>query len=306
MRWQRVFDWPTYLVVRILICAVQTLSIEACERASAGLAFLFNRVIRVRRGVIDENLRHAYPNLSAAARRAISHQMWHSLFLMVAEIAHARRKIHPQSWRKHIHFVRDAELVRLLLDDRATVIVSGHFGNFELGGYILGLFGFPTCSIARPLDNRYLDRYLSAFRGATGQSMLPKQGSAGAVALLMEQGGVLTVLGDQAAGHKGCWVEFFGRPASAHKAIALLALSHRCPLVVSYSRRLGRPLFYELGVQALADPAESDYNLTTVPELTQWYSDQLEAIVRVAPEQYWWLHRRWKGRPPARLAGRAA
>ena len=299
-------DYAVYLVVRMLICVVQAVRIETCEAAAKGLAALFHRVLKIRASVIDENLAEAYPHLSRAARDAMARAMWEHLFLMVAEIGHARRKIHAYTWRRHFSFVRASEIVNLTLSDRPVVFVSGHFGNFEMGGFLLGLFGMPTYTIARPLDNPYLNRFLNEFRGTTGQYMLPKEGSAQRIAELLDQGAAICALGDQAAGPKGCWIEFFGRPASSHKAIAVFSLTSDCPLAVTFCRRLDGPLKFETGMQGLADPLDSEYNLGTIPALTQWYNDQLEQAVRRAPEQYWWLHRRWKGEPRRSPARRAA
>lgn len=300
MRLQSVIDYTVYLAVRIFICVVQALPLETCDQIASALATLFCRVIRIRYRICDENIRHAYPELSAPERQQLTWRMWHHLFLMVAEVAHARRKIHRSNWHRHVTVLRDAELVRTMLEPGAKLLVSGHFGNFEVAGYLLGLFGFPTVSVARPLDNPYLDRYLAEFRSGTGQSLLPKQGSAAEVDRLLSEGRTLAILGDQAAGSRGCWIEFFNRPASAHKAIALFSLGNQVPMLVTYCRRVGRPLCFENGLQALADPRDSEYKLGTVPDLTQWYSDRLEEIVNLAPEQYWWLHRRWKGEPPAK------
>ena len=107
-------------------------------------------------------------------------------------------------------------------------------------------------------------------------------------------------LADQAAGDKGCWVPFFGREASAHKAIALFSLHHDAPVVVGGCRRIGGPLEYELSMEAVADPRAGSPEVAGVRELTTWYTAQLERIVRRAPEQYWWLHRRWKDNRPAK------
>ncbi len=103
--------------------------------------------------------------------------MWRHLFLMIAEIAHTPRKVHETNWKEHSHIVNQELFVRTLLCGRPLVLISAHFGNFELGGYLMGLFGFPTYTVARRLDNRYLDRFINDFRGRTGQFMLPKQGS---------------------------------------------------------------------------------------------------------------------------------
>jgi KDO2-lipid IV(A) lauroyltransferase len=69
--------------------------------------------------------------------------------------------------------------------------------------------------------------------------------------------------------------------------------------MVSYARRLDGPLRYEVGPEAIVDPCDGEFQLGTIPLLAQWYTDHLEHLIRRAPEQYWWLHRRWKGEPPA-------
>lgn len=293
-----LLDYLVYLAVRVAVCGVQAIPLSACRSAAGALATLCADVLRLRRGVIEENLCIAYPALPAAERRRMTWRMWEHLFLMVAEIAHAPRKLRRSTWRKYVR-VRDLEgVVTALVARRPKVIVAGHYGNFELSGYILGLLGFPTFTVARTLDNPFLDRWINGFRSATGQFMLPKQGSSAEIDRLLEAGASLAVLGDQAAGPKGCWVDFFGRPASTHKAVAVFALANDAPLIVGYARRVGGPLEYEVGFEAIADPRTLPAAQATVPAMTLWYSRQLETIVRRAPEQYWWVHRRWKGEPP--------
>jgi Kdo2-lipid IVA lauroyltransferase/acyltransferase len=114
------------------------------------------------------------------------------------------------------------------------------------------------------------------------------------------------VLGDQAAGIKGCWVDFFGRPASAHKAVALFSLANNAPLAVGYARRRDKPLHYEMALGAIFDPRVAPAEQRGLVELSQWFTSHLEQFVREAPEQYWWVHRRWKGQPPARAKRRQA
>jgi KDO2-lipid IV(A) lauroyltransferase len=193
----------------------------------------------------------------------------------------------------------------LLLGGRPVIIVTGHFGNFELGGYALGVLGFPTFTVARNLDNAYLDRYLARFRGATGQFLIPKNGGYDQILAVLSQGGTLAFLADQHAGDKGCWVEFFSRPASVHKAIALLALEHQAPLAVCYARRLDEPMRFEMVTCGLADPRQAP-ELGTVRDLTQWYTHKLEEAIRTVPEQYWWVHRRWKAPQKRQRAKKAA
>jgi KDO2-lipid IV(A) lauroyltransferase len=298
---RNVIDCFVYVVVRLFVCAVQAISLEACHRVAKALAWLASDVAGVRRHVIRENLARAFPQLSSHERHRLARHMWEHLFLMVCEIAHAPRKIHDTNWRKYICFRNYGPMMRLLWSERPKVFVAGHYGNFELAGYTMGLFGFPTYAVARPLDNKYLDQFIKRFREKKGQHILPKQGSADEIAELLRHNRTLSVLGDQNAGPKGLWVDFFGTPASTHKAIALFALSNRAPLAVGYARRLDRPLRYEMGVEAIADPAHCATETSGLVELTRWFTQALEDLIYRAAEQYWWIHRRWKGEPPARV-----
>jgi len=292
----RCLDRLVYAAVRVVICVVQALPRDVCQRAAVGIAAVLAARVPIRRAVVEENLETAFPALDAAGRRTITRQMWEHLLLMVVEIAHAPRVIQKTTWRRHLRIPDMETIVRVLWSERPKVILGGHFGNFELAAYLFGVFGLRIFSVARELDNPLLDRFVTAFRESRGQVILPKKGSAPDVALALEENGVIGLLGDQAAGPKGCWVEFFGRPASVHKAIGLFALSAEAPvLVCSATRRRG--LFdYDLRVEGIADPRDATPEVASLHALSQWYTSLLEVSIRRAPGQYWWVHRRWRGR----------
>lgn len=294
-----VFDYFVYLIVRALILVVQAIPLSALASLAKGLARLFADVLHIRRRVAEENLKTAFPGMSPEAIADTIRRMWEHLFLMVFEIAHSSRVIHETNWRRFIRLNQVGPLVKLLLEDRPVILVTGHFGNFEIGGYILGMLGFPTHTVARTLDNRFLDRFLNRFRGATGQFIIPKNGGHRQIEETLERGGTMALLADQDAGRKGCFVPFFGRPASTFKALALLSLEYDAPLAVVYVKRLDRPMTFEMGMQALLDPRDicDRSPRAAVEYITRWYTSELEVIVRSAPEQYWWIHRRWKTQP---------
>lgn len=289
-----VIDYLVYVIVRILICTVQAMRVETGARIALVLAWLLSDVLRIRGKVVSENLAHAFPDMTPAARTRLQRRMWEHLFLLVLEVAHAPRKIHETNWREFVSLKNEAKLVRDLLDDRPTLIVTAHLGNFEIGGFVLGILGFPTYTIARTLDNQFLDRFVNDFRGKTGQRIIPKNGGYDQILEVLSGGGAMTFLADQYAGAKGCWVEFFGRPASAHKAIALLALEHNALVSVCASFRRTGPMQFEMNNYATIDPRDGANSLNTIPELTQWYTSGLEELICIEPGQYWWLHRRWK------------
>ncbi len=301
---RRIVDYLVYLAVRVLIAIVQAMRLETGHRLATWLAWLFADVLRIRGKLVDENLRHAFPEMSEDDRRRLTRRMWEHLFLLVLEVAHAPRKLHETNWRRYIRFNQIEPLIPHLLKERPLIIVTAHFGNFELGGYILGLMGYPTYSVARPLDNPYLHKYVTRFRGITGQHIIPKRGGYDQILDVLASGGTMAFLADQAAGPKDCWVDFFGRPASTYKAIALLALEHDAPVAVCYARRMGRPFHFEMISKAVADPRNVGDEVGSIRELTQWYTSRLEEGIREAPEQYWWVHRRWKERPSRRRRDR--
>ena len=152
------------------------------------------------------------------------------------------------------------------------VCVTGHFGNFEALGHVSNFWGFRTYTVARTLDNPYLDRLVARFRESMGQRILPKSDSAGQADEVLQTGGILALLGDQHAGKKGCVVDFLGRPASCHKALALFALLNRAPLLVVTCTRADRPMRFVMRMDAILDPADNPPRI--------WQRRRADAVVQ--------------------------
>jgi len=289
-------DYAVYLFVRVFICVIQSLRMETCQSLSKGLAVLVTDILGVRYKLADENLRHSFPELSDKERCGLIRRMWEHLFLLVAEVAHCPRKVRETNWRKHIHLHNVDAIHQMLCVDRPMILVTGHFGNFEIGGYLLGLLGYPTFTVARKLDNPYLNDFVEEFRGMTGQFILSKNDGPDPIIAVLERNDTMAFLADQSAGSRGCRVVFFGRQASAYKAIALLSLQYKAPIVVCYATRRidGRPLSFEMHVSGMFDPLEATPGQEDIKKITQWYTTLLEEGIRQHPDQYWWIHNRWK------------
>ena len=292
-----VIDWLLYVLARVFVAAIQTLSYERCNALVTSAAWCLARS-QLRRETTDANLDRVFPGLSDVRRLQFRQAMWHHLLLMVCEIAWATRRIHRTNWKWHVTITDKTAILGPLLANRPAVVVTGHYGNFELGGYMNGLFGLPSMTIARPLDNVFLNRYLTQFRGVRGQVLVPKNGSASLVDHQLRTNGTLVLLADQHAGAKGCWVNFLGHPASCHKSLALFTLVGGAPMIVVATRRVGGPMRFEIGAFGNIDPAEPCDRLASVQALTEWYNARLAIAITKSPEQYWWLHRRWRGEPP--------
>jgi Kdo2-lipid IVA lauroyltransferase/acyltransferase len=283
-----------HLAVRMSLSIIQAFSLQTCWVVCRWLAWFAADFLAIRSRVVDENLRIAFPEKSDRERRELTRQMWEHLLLMVCEVAQIHRKLHETNWRRYVTIPNKRQWILAVSQRGAKVCVTGHFGNFEALGHVSNFWGFRTYTVARTLDNPYLDRLVSRFRESMGQRILPKQDSAAQAEEVLQTGGILALLGDQHAGPRGCVVDFLGRPASCHKALALFALLNRAPLLVVSCSRSGRPMHFEMRMDAILDPADNPVECQSVEELTQWYNDALAARIRYQPEQYWWLHDRWK------------
>ncbi len=294
-------DFCVYLVVRLLVCWLQTLSYDAARTFASGLAWLAFRVDRRHREVARENLRKAFPGrYDDRQLTALIKQVYLHFCILLIELVQLPRRLHPNNWRKHFDMSQGRSIVTWLLSGRPLLLVTGHFGNWEMGGYALGLLGFRTYAVARPLDNPYLDDFLRRFRESTGQRLLAKHGDFENMQSLLARGGVLATLGDQDAGQRGLFVDFFGRPASTHKAMALLCLEHRVPILIIGTPRIAEPFYYRIVLEDVILPEDYVHRPDAIRAITQRLTTALEQIVRRYPEQYFWLHNRWKHRPRSR------
>lgn len=306
-RRNQALDYAVYLLVRLIVGIAQALSIEQSYAFAEFLAGILYRFDTRHRRVAMENLQVAFGDrYSLAQRDLIIRGVYKHFCMMVMEMLHIPRKLHPTTWRRRITLVGHEPVVDRLLSGGPMIMLTGHFGNWEMAGYLFGVFGFPPSSVYRPLDNPYLDRFLRSFRERTGQKLIPKKGGYDEMLHVLRSGQVLSFIADQDAGEKGMFVDFFGRPASTHKAIALLAIEHNAPIVVGYARRIGPGFRYEVGCEAMIDPSELTGSGDDVRLLTQRYTTAIETVIRRSPEQYLWLHRRWKHQPKPKGKRKAA
>ena len=294
-------DLAVYLAVRLVVCLIQALPPAVSFKLAEFLARVAYRVDRRHREVAADNLRHAFPELAAdpAELDRLVRATYRHFLRMVVEIALLPRKMHPTTWRKYLTMYPAVRFVEPMLSDRPLLIVTGHFGNWEMAGFMLGANGFRTYAIARTLDNPHLERFLKRFRQATGQEIIAKNDDFDRLTAALKGSAKVATLADQDAGGRGVFVDFFGRPASTHKAVALMAIEFGARLAVIGVPRVAEPMFYAVVCEDLIDPREYAERPDAVRAITERYTAALERMIRRHPEQYFWLHRRWKSQPKA-------
>jgi KDO2-lipid IV(A) lauroyltransferase len=304
-----VADYLIYVVVRFLVCIVQGLTWRGALNLARALAWLAYRVDRRHRKVAHENLRHAFKDLNESDRDRLVRANYLHLTTMVVEMIRVPRVLHARNAGDYVHHgnAGDPERYqRLKASGRTFLVITGHFGNWEILNFVAGLTGFQGGIVARRLDNPYLDRLVARFRRHTGQVLLDKSADYNRILNFLDRGMSLGMVGDQDAGPRGLFVNFFGRPASTFKSIALLSLQYQAPIVVTGAARVGQPMRYRMYLEDVILPEDYAGDVDAARAITQRYTDALERMVRRHPEQYFWLHGRWKNQPQARPAKRAA
>jgi Kdo2-lipid IVA lauroyltransferase/acyltransferase len=293
-------DFIQYLAVRSLVTLLQWTPLWLGYRLAAFIAWVAYKVDKRHRVVAMNNLKIAFgDSLDDAARDKIVRSVYRHFISMIIEIAHIPYKLSLTTWRKYINLKGHEPVLRAMLDRKPVMIVTGHYGNWEMAGYLFGVYNFSPFSVYRVLDNPYLDRWLRQFREHTGQRMIPKKGGFEQMEEVLRNQGLLCTVGDQDAGPKGLFVDFFGRPASTHKAMALMAMQHEAVIVIGAARRLHPNRFeYDVHIADVILPEDFPTGPDAVKNLTRRMMAGLEEIVKVDPTQYLWLHRRWKHTPP--------
>ena len=297
-------DLAVALAVRTVVCLVQALPPAVAFKIARFLAWVGYKIDKRHRAVAADNLRHAFPELAADPARLdrLVRAVYRHFAAMVVEIALLPRKMHTATWRKYMTLYPGARIMPGLLADRPLLIVTGHFGNWEMAGFMLGANGFKTYAIARTLDNPHLERFFKRFRTATGQKIIAKNDDFDRLTAALKGSAKVATLADQDAGPRGLFVDFFGRPASTHKAVALMAIEFDAVLAVIGVPRLAEPMFYAVVCEDVIDPRDYADRPDAVRAITERYTAALERLIRRHPEQYFWLHRRWKHQPAARRA----
>lgn len=314
MRRRRIdTDYLVYIALRFAAMIFQMFPIDWNLVTARWMGSLWFRVMRRHRQRAVEHLEFAYGDrITGVQRERIALRSMQQMTMVAMEMFFTTRLINEWTWPRYVRLNNVEAGLEVLSGSRGAILVTGHYGSWELCGYVLATMGFPIVAVMRPLDNPYINAYLMDVRAKRGLQLLYKKGVSRSAEEVLAGGGTLAFIADQNAGHKGMFVDFFNRKASTYKSIGLLAIQHQVPIVVGYARRLGDRFEYEVGVNRVIQPSEWQGRDNELLWITQEYTRAIEDFVREEPEQYLWMHRRWKSRPkgepdaasqPARSAG---
>ncbi len=294
-----------YAALRGLFGAYHLFGVDQNMRTAATIGSAYYRFGRRHRQRAMGHIARSFPEMPPAEVERVAEESVRSLFQMfMVESVAIPRLLTPSAWPNYVGTSGVHAPLQILLQDRPVLMVTGHCGNWELLGFVLALLGFRMSALARPLDNPWLDRWIRSVREARGLEILTKWGATTEVQKIIEARGRVGFIADQNAGDDGLFVPFFGRLASSYKSIGLLAMRYEVPIVAGCARRIGDRFQYELECSDIILPEEWRDQPDPLFYITARFNRAIEATIRRAPEQYLWVHRRWKSRPPHERSGK--
>ena len=252
-----------------------------------------------RRRVVLRNLALAFPDLPDDGRRRLARRSWQHLGMTVVEMARVLAR--PlQATLDEMTIEGQEHIQRAMTESGRALMLTAHLGNWEYLSAAHGLVDYPLAIVVRPLDAPALQALADTMRRKTGVEIIDKRGALRPVLEALRKGRLIGILLDQnAARREGVFVPFFGRMASTSRSIALLALRTRTPILPVFTRREG-PGRHRVVVEPpvlMPDPM-NDLEAAVV-ELTARCTAVIERVVRQTPEQWLWVHDRWRTRPRA-------
>ncbi|MCX7993657.1 MAG: lysophospholipid acyltransferase family protein [Fimbriimonadales bacterium] len=268
----------------------RTLPMGVAQRLGAGLGLLAYALSRRYRRVAIRNLQRAFPDWSPAQARATARRVFRNFGVSMAEFFKAPSMTRAQI-EQRLTVVGLEHLDAALREGKGVLLITGHFGNWELMARYLCMLGYPIAVIARDADDRGTTELITMLRERSGYRVFPRGNAARLVLKALRANEVVGILPDQNAGD--VFVEFFGQKAGSVAGPAVFHLRTGAPLVPLFNVRLPGdyhrveilpPMRFEPTGDAQAD----------TQRVMQALHDVLENYVRRYPDQWLWLHDRWK------------
>ncbi|MFN6962478.1 MAG: lysophospholipid acyltransferase family protein [Pyrinomonadaceae bacterium] len=293
--------WLEYIAARAVLGMLGLLPRRAALFLSIGLARLMYRLLGGLRRVGMRNLEIAFPERSVDERREILKGTFENLGRVLGEVSQFM-KTTPAALERIVDFDLDAESVALYhlnkTEKRGVLITTGHFGNWEMLVFAFAALHEPIAYLARPIDNPLIEELTVRIRTRFGNRPINKTNSAQLAIKILREGGILGILADVNAHPKeGVFVPFFGVPACTTAGAALIALRSDAlifPTFCVWDKEIKR---YRIVHGRVLEPVRTGDRERDILETTAAYTAEIERIYRQYPEQWMWIHKRWKTRP---------
>jgi len=274
---------------RLIPLGIRKLIFEALLR-------LFYHLSEKQRLIALSNLKRAYPEKDMEEITKIAKGVYRHLAIVAAEFFELP-SITKDNLHEWVEFDGLENFEKALEQKKGILSIVAHFGNWELMTVALPLAARPMSIVYRPLDNPTLDNLTAWMRTKDGNTLIPKGGSGKTITRLLAENRAIGILSDQNVDkYEGVFVDFFGRPACTGVGLAVLALRTGAPVLPAFMARLPNGK-YRFIIQPPAEITRTDDYEADLRVNTQRFTKIVENIVRQYPDQWFWIHQRWKTKP---------
>jgi len=290
-------EWLEYAAVWVILKMLGALPRGVARSFAAMVARVLYAMLPRLRRTAEFNLRLAFPEWDEARRRDVIRGMVRNLGWLAAEFARF-----PQYTRENIEDLVVLDGHENFLEGqrrgKGVLYLTGHIGGWELSSFAHALYGFSLNYMARPLDNARVDALVNRYRCLSGNLPIFKNESARALLKILKESGTVGILADQnTMPEEGAFVDFFGKSACTTTGIARVALHTDAAVVPGYAvwdERIGK---YRLRFEPAVELVRTGDSERDIFVNTQKFAKVIEEIIRKYPEQWVWVHARWKTRP---------
>ena len=289
-------DEQIYRLLKQMVYFTGIIPIPLADFFARILGQLWFRLDKRHRDITLDNLTWAFGHeWSEDKIKQTARQVFVNIASMLFEVAWSAR-LSKSRFLSHFTIQGLEHVITAHAKGKGVLVITCHMGNFEMLIPAIEGTRLNGYAIYRKLDFEPLERFIRRLRQRFGVTMVPMRGASGKLEDILAAGGVVGTLIDQNVDwYKGVFVRFFGRPACTNSGLAKLAMKTSAPVVPLYTIRHGRQFFIrflpEVPVTVTGDP------ITDIEANTQRFTSAVETMVRQCPDQYFWVHNRWKTKP---------
>ncbi len=282
-----------YILFSLLARGVQHLSHRSAQRVGAFLGAAIFRLTSFRKAVTFDNLERAFPGISRSERDRIALGAFRNYGMSIVEMLWSTGAS-EETLRNAVTVKNPEVAAESLARGKGLLLLSAHFGPWELLVTSLRLrLGVPFTMIVQHQRNGRIDELVNRGRSRYGNTTVPMGPSVREVLKALQAGKVVALLGDQSGSREAVYVNFFGRPAATHRGAAAFSLRTGAPIVLALLVRqpdgTAEAIFEEVDRSGL-----NEYNEENIDELTRRHTAVLERYIRLYPDHWLWMHKRWK------------
>ena len=280
-------------MIHLFFKALGRLSLDAAKRRADLIGSVWYRLDRKHRKVALDNLTRAFGNEKTSLEiNHLAKRIFKNLAIIPFEIGWSLR-LTREDVDRFVRIEGAENYQNALAKGRGVFVLTAHTGNWELLTIAAAILEIKFNVLYRPLDWKALDRFFVHIRTRLGNDVIPKDGSVLRILKCLKRGEAVAMLMDQNVGsHRGVFVDFFGHIACTNKAMAYLTTKLEVPVVPVFIAREKNGFVAECGPELPLIRTGS--RIKDIDENTQQYNHAIEAFIRRYPDQWLWVHRRWK------------